>query len=80
MTRWALLLLACGAKPSPECERYLACAEAVAPMSTKNQAATYGTGGSCWSGASDAQACTELCRVATLAVRADAGRTTPECQ
>ena len=75
-----LLMVACGARPSPECERYLTCAEAAAPMSTRSQVATYGTGGTCWSNASDSEACTALCKLAIQAVRADAGRTTAECQ
>lgn len=75
-----LLAAACGGPRSAECDRYLACAEAAAPLSTRNQAATYGPNGTCWANESDAAACAELCEQALLAVRADAGRTTPQCQ
>jgi hypothetical protein len=75
-----LLLAACNDLPqSPECEKFLACSEAAEPHSTRNTHPTYGPGGTCWQNASDAAACTEVCKLATLAVRADAGRTTPQC-
>ncbi|MBL8950736.1 MAG: hypothetical protein JNK82_08175 [Myxococcaceae bacterium] len=76
----AALAVACGARPSPECEKYLTCAEAAAPNSTRSQVLTYGTSGTCWSNAGDAEACTALCKLALDAVRSDAGRVTPECQ
>jgi hypothetical protein len=74
-----LLLLSCGIPQSPECEQFLACAEAAAPMTTVSSRQTYGPGGTCWQNASDAEACTEICRLATLALRADAGSTAPSC-
>jgi uncharacterized protein (UPF0548 family) len=82
--RLAALLLfgfGCGGIPqSAECERFLACAEARAPTSTLTSRQTYGPGGTCWQNASDAAACTEVCRLATLAVRADAGSAKAPCK
>ena len=73
MRRAALLLLvACGGVPqAPECERFLRCSEALEPMSTTSTFPTYGPGGTCWQNASDAAACTEVCRLAVMAM--------PEC-
>ena len=78
---FALLLAGCGglAQP-PECERYLACAEAVSPTSTRNSALTYGRGGTCWQNAADAQSCREVCKLAVQALQLGVGRSTPECQ
>lgn len=77
----ALLFSACGGIPQPEeCEKYLACSEAVQPMSTRSTRQTYGPGGTCWVNASDAESCREVCELATQALKMGAGRSTPECQ
>ena len=84
MTRWLLALAcACGGIPqAKECEQFLACSEAVSPMSTTTSASkqTYGPGGTCWQNESDAAACTDICAKGTLVLKMMDGRSKPECQ
>ena len=76
-----MVLLGCGAGGQPEeCRKYLACSEAVQPMSTMQTRLTYGPGGTCWSNAGDAESCREVCRLAVEALKLGAGASTPECQ
>lgn len=76
-----LLATACGGLPQPaECEQFLACSEAIAPMSTQSSKQSYGKGGTCWQNASDAAGCTEICKQALLALRLGSGSAQPECQ
>lgn len=74
-------VIGCGGFPQPaECEKYLACSEAVSPKSTMNSALTYGRGGTCWQSSSDAEGCREVCKLAVQALQLGVGRSTPECQ
>lgn len=76
-----LVVLGCGGIAQPaECEKYLACSEAVQAGSTMNTKLTYGRGGTCWLNATDAESCREVCKLATQALQLGAGRATPECQ
>jgi hypothetical protein len=75
-----LFVVACGGIPqSKECEKYLACSEAVEPMSTMQSRLTYGPGGTCWMNAGDAEGCTGVCKLAVQALQLGAGMSTPEC-
>jgi hypothetical protein len=76
-----LALLACGKHgPSPECEAYVACAEAVDATVTHTVEGEFGSNGTCWSTNSlTADACTSTCVVQLGDLRADAGSAVAEC-
>lgn len=80
--RCALVLaIACGGLPqAPECEKFLACSEAVQPMGSMYTKGTYGPGGSCWQNGSDAAACAEICKQALTALQLGSGMSKAECK
>jgi len=78
--RWLLLgaLVACGQPHDPTCDKFLACSEAVQPMSTMDTAKTYGAGGTCW-GSPDQAACIDICTKGLAALQATAGKSLADC-
>ena len=78
--KWLLLaaLVACGAPHDATCDKFLACSEAVQPMSTNDTVKTYGPGGTCW-GSPDQANCIAVCTKGLSALQATAGKSKPEC-
>ena len=73
------LLVACGGQ-SPECKKYLECANAVLEGAGDSQNSRYGPQGSCWSTSVEAaDACTRTCKSAVAEVVA-AGNAPAACQ
>jgi hypothetical protein len=81
LTVTVLALVGCNPGPTPDCVKYLACTEAVAPGSAALLKGTYDTGGTCWTtGGSTADACTTACKAAVTSLVAGGGADKAACK
>ena len=77
-----LITAACnGLTQSPQCQKFMACSQAIDAMRAAGYQSSYGPSGTCWStDQRSADDCTKVCEQATQILAATSGRDKAECQ